>query len=91
MSETPEGHSRPVSARDGPPASPETALGQNALRHLVELLRIDTSNPPGREAAAADYVAQALRASGLEPHVIEARPGRASVVARFRGTGAAGL
>ncbi|MGP3974594.1 M20/M25/M40 family metallo-hydrolase [Streptomyces sp. 8N114] len=54
-----------------------------------ELIRIDTSNygnneGPG-ERAAAEYVAEKLAEVGLEPQIIESRPGRASTVARITG------
>lgn len=54
-----------------------------------DLIRIDTSNHgddsgPG-ERAAAEYVAERLAEVGLEPRIIESRPGRASTVARVEG------
>jgi acetylornithine deacetylase/succinyl-diaminopimelate desuccinylase-like protein len=51
-----------------------------------DLLRHDTTNPPGDERACAEHVADHLRGSGLEPQVLESAPGRANVVARLRGT-----
>jgi acetylornithine deacetylase/succinyl-diaminopimelate desuccinylase-like protein len=35
-------------------------LGAAAVRHLQALLRIDTTNPPGNETPAAEYVAALL-------------------------------
>ncbi|HZA13996.1 MAG TPA: M20/M25/M40 family metallo-hydrolase [Myxococcaceae bacterium] len=52
------------------------------------LLRIDTSNPPGRERAAADFLADSLRKDGIEPRILEAAPQRANLLARLKGTGA---
>jgi acetylornithine deacetylase/succinyl-diaminopimelate desuccinylase-like protein len=62
------------------------AVGAATVEVLRDLLRHDTTNPPGDEAACASYVAEHLRASGLEPQVLESAPGRANVVARLRGT-----
>ena len=59
--------------------------GDAAVELLRDLLRIDTSNPPGNETACAEAVAEHLRGSGLEPEVLEAAPGRGNVVARMRG------
>jgi acetylornithine deacetylase/succinyl-diaminopimelate desuccinylase-like protein len=59
------------------------------LRHLQALLRLDTTNPPGHESLAAEYLARVLRAEGLEPIVLESAPGRGNVVARLKGTGQA--
>ena len=60
-----------------------------AVEHLRALVRIDTTNPPGDERPAADYVAGLCQQAGLEVEVVESAPGRGNVVARMRGTGAA--
>lgn len=64
----------------------DDATGAEAVRHLQELLRIDTTNPPGNETAAAEYLAGVLRDAGYEPVVLESAPGRGNMVARFPGT-----
>ena len=61
-----------------------------AVGYLRDLLRIDTTNPPGNERAAADYLAAILAREGFEPRLFEPAPGRASVVARLAGTGERG-
>ncbi len=60
------------------------------VRHLQALLRLDTTNPPGNEILAAEYLAGVLRAEGLEPLVLESAPGRGNVIARLKGSGEAG-
>jgi acetylornithine deacetylase/succinyl-diaminopimelate desuccinylase-like protein len=65
--------------------SPE--LAEHAFRLCQQLLRIDTTNPPGNELPAAELLADELRGAGLEPVVLESAPGRGNVVARLRGTG----
>jgi acetylornithine deacetylase/succinyl-diaminopimelate desuccinylase-like protein len=65
----------------------DASLGDEAIRHLQALIRIDTTNPPGRETAAAEYLAEILRAAGLEPVLVGAEPERKNVIARLRGTG----
>jgi len=57
------------------------------IRHLQALLRLDTTNPPGNEMLAAEYLAGVLRADGIEPLVLEAAPGRGNLVARLTGSG----
>ncbi len=57
-----------------------------AVRHLQELIRRRTVNPPGNEIEAATYLADVLRAEGLDPLVIESAPGRGNLVVRLRGT-----
>jgi len=59
------------------------------IRHLQALLRLDTTNPPGNETLAAEYLAGVLRAEGIEPLVLESAPGRGNVIARLKGTGQA--
>src|SRR5919112_2866935 len=53
---------------------------------LVELLRIDTSNPTHPERPAAEWVAAKLDEVGIESQIIEAAPGRASTIARITGS-----
>ncbi len=64
------------------------SLADDAKRLCQTLLRIDTTNPPGNERAAAEVVATALREVGLEPQLLEAEPFRTNLVVRYRGTGA---
>lgn len=62
-------------------------LTAETVRHLQTLIRFDTSNPPGHETLAADYLAGVLKAEGVEPIVLESAPGRGNVIARIKGTG----
>ncbi|MEX1173718.1 MAG: M20/M25/M40 family metallo-hydrolase [Chloroflexota bacterium] len=62
---------------------------------LRDLIRIPSINPPPTagadgETRVARYLEARLRALGLEPEVLEAVPGRASVHARLRGDGTGG-
>lgn len=54
---------------------------------LSDLVRFNTTNPPGNETPAAQYLASILRREGLEAEVVESAPGRGSVVGRLRGSG----
>jgi acetylornithine deacetylase/succinyl-diaminopimelate desuccinylase-like protein len=65
------------------------ALTAETARHLQALIRLDTTNPPGNELIAAEYLAGVLRAEGLEPLVLKSSPTRANVLARLTGTGEA--
>ena len=53
------------------------------------LLRMDTTNPPGQERQAADYLDGVLREVGYEPQIFESAPGRANLVCRYKGNGKA--
>jgi acetylornithine deacetylase/succinyl-diaminopimelate desuccinylase-like protein len=60
------------------------AIQQEALALFKDLLRIDTTNPPGNERPAADLLAESLREDGIEPWIAESAPGRANLVARLK-------
>jgi acetylornithine deacetylase/succinyl-diaminopimelate desuccinylase-like protein len=66
------------------PAGNTAALAKEAERWLADLIRIDTSNPPGNEEAAAKYVAAILTKEGFNPELLELAPGRSALVARLR-------
>ena len=55
----------------------------------LELVRLDTVNPPGRESEAASMLTARLSAAGLEVTQHEHAPGRTSLVARLPGDGPA--
>ena len=65
----------------------DAALEAEALELFQALLRIDTTNPPGLERAAAELLAESLRKDGLEPQLLEKLPGRTNLVARLKGDG----
>lgn len=64
-------------------------MAQEAQIMCQALLRMDTTNPPGNERIAADYLDEKLRESGYEPVLLESAPGRANLVCRRRGNGQA--
>lgn len=64
---------------------PWEAAKQEALESLRALIKLDTSNPPGNERLATDYLSAALGRCQIEPVVLESAPMRASLVARIRG------
>ena len=54
---------------------------------LADLIRIDTTNPPGNETPAADHLAAYLAEAGVQPELRGRTPERANLVARLRGSG----
>ncbi len=56
-----------------------------------ELIRIDTSNPPGRETPAAELLGAYLREAGAEVELVGPDPDRLNLVARVRGEGGPSL
>jgi len=65
------------------------SLTSELIRHLQELIKRDTTNPPGNEMLAVEYLAGVLKAEGIEPVVFESAPKRGNLVARLKGTGEA--
>jgi acetylornithine deacetylase/succinyl-diaminopimelate desuccinylase-like protein len=64
-----------------------TSLRAEVSDLLSRLIRIDTTNPPGNETAAAELLRDYLVANGVECELYARVPERASLVARIRGTG----
>jgi acetylornithine deacetylase/succinyl-diaminopimelate desuccinylase-like protein len=54
---------------------------------LCDLIRINTTNPPGNETAAAKYLAEQLGKEGLKCELFESAPNRGSVITRLKGKG----
>jgi len=57
-------------------------LAKSLFRDLV---RIDTTNPPGGELPACERLAAALAEGGIEPRIHRVGPSRANLTARLRG------
>ena len=52
---------------------------------LRDLIRIDTSNPPGNETRAAQFIASYLAGAGVESELIGPDPERLNLIARVEG------
>lgn len=66
------------------------ALATEAQRILVDYIRINTTNPPGNELAAAKFLKKILDSEGIEATILdtaELGAGRANLYARLRGNG----
>ena len=63
------------------------AANEEALGHLRTLVQFDTSNPPGNEIGAANYIRDVLAAEGIDAEVIESARGRGNAFARMPGDG----
>ncbi len=71
------------------PADPavSTLRDANPVALLQQLLRFDTSNPPGNEARCISFIEELLRGAGLQTRLIESAPGRPNLIARLEGRG----
>ena len=70
------------------PAQPDWAsLEDETMRHFQALVRMDTSDPPGGEKPAADYLQAVLEREGIPVEVFALEANRPNVVARLKGSG----
>jgi acetylornithine deacetylase/succinyl-diaminopimelate desuccinylase-like protein len=60
------------------------ALALEAQGWLMELIKINTTNPPGNEQQTAKYIAGILTKEGIAPEILDLTPGRSALVARLR-------
>jgi len=67
---------------------PGAVAGTSEVADLLQrLIRLDTTNPPGNETAAAELLRDYLEAAGVECALYARVPERANLVARIRGRG----
>jgi acetylornithine deacetylase/succinyl-diaminopimelate desuccinylase-like protein len=77
------GMGHPVMTQSSGPLGDTTALAREATVWLTDLLKINTTNPPGNEEAAAKYIESALQKEGIKAELLPLAPGRSAVVARL--------
>ena len=75
-----------LAAAELPPFDQEK-FNRETLEHYTNLIRIDTSNPPGNETRAVEYLRRVLDAEGIPYQVFALDPARANLVARIKGNG----
>ena len=69
------------------PRQDAAAIETETLQHFQALLRLDTSNPPGNEVLAVEYVKQVLDKAGIPNQVFASEAKRPNLVARIKGNG----
>ena len=62
-------------------------IGDESIRYMVDLVRINSSNPPGNETEVVDYLKEVLDREGIATEVYSLDPDRANLVARIKGNG----
>jgi acetylornithine deacetylase/succinyl-diaminopimelate desuccinylase-like protein len=81
---TPAGPGIPANPVTSAPFGDTSAIGKEAQGWLADLIKINTSNPPGNEQIAALYITGILAKEGIKAEIIDMAPGRSAVVARLR-------
>jgi acetylornithine deacetylase/succinyl-diaminopimelate desuccinylase-like protein len=64
-----------------------TSQDAEILRHFRALVEIDTSNPPGNEIKAVEYLRKVLESEGIPSKTFALDPNRPNLVARLKGNG----
>ena len=67
----------------------DPALAERPVEILQHLIRFDTTNPPGNEAACIQWVADLLNSAGIETTLLARDPNRPNLIARLKGRGSA--
>lgn len=62
-------------------------LPERALQYLVELIKLDTTNPPGNETKVAEYLKQVADSHGIPCELVGPDPKRLNFIARLKGAG----
>jgi acetylornithine deacetylase/succinyl-diaminopimelate desuccinylase-like protein len=70
-------------------ADDNRSLGDRTRQYLTDLVRLDTSNPPGNETRVADYLKKVCDSFGIKAEEL-GDPKRLNFVARLPGTGTKG-
>ena len=63
------------------------SLGVRTRQYLADLIRMDTSNPPGNESKVASYLKQIADSNGIPAELLGDDPKRLNLVARLKGNG----
>src|SRR5258708_36588369 len=59
-------------------------LAEEAQGWLTDMIRINTSNPPGNEMAVAKYISGILQKESIPNQVVEITPGRGVAIGRLQ-------
>ncbi len=70
-----------------PPVPDWPKTQEETLRHFQALVRLDTTDPPGHEAPAVEYLKKVLESEGIPVRVFANDPRRPNLVARLKGNG----
>ena len=68
-------------------SSEQNTLFQRPAELLQHLIRFNTTNPPGNEAACIAYISNLLREAGIENTLVARDPARPNLIARLTGQG----
>jgi len=77
------GMAPPTAVQPASQVEDTSALSREATGWLADLIKINTTNPPGNEEAAAKYIERVLQKEGIKAELLPLAPGRSALVARL--------
>jgi len=66
---------------------PQANIYEHPVELLQNLIRFDTTNPPGNERPCIEYIHTLLQDAGIESALVARSPARPNVIARLKGSG----
>src|SRR3972149_45371 len=64
--------------------------GEEGIKILQEVIRVNTTNPPGDELPAGLFSKKIFERAGLKPQILQPSETRANLIVRVKGQGSAG-
>ncbi|MEO7650921.1 MAG: M20/M25/M40 family metallo-hydrolase, partial [Bryobacteraceae bacterium] len=64
----------------------DNTLSDHTRQYLTDLIRLDSTNPPGNETLVAQYLKRVTDAEGIPSELLGADPARLNFVARLDGS-----
>ena len=68
---------------------PSSSIYEHPAELLQNLIRFDTTNPPGNERPCIEYINGLLKDAGIKTNIVTRSPGRPNLIARLKGAGQA--
>src|SRR5207244_13497470 len=69
-------------------AKTDKALSDRARQYLIDMIRLDSTNPPGNETRVANYLKKVAEAEGIPGELLGGDPARLNFIARLPAPGA---
>src|SRR5262245_61444005 len=71
----------------GAPLAAQSTLTDRARQYLIDLMKLDTTNPPGNETRVANYLKKVADAEGISSETLGGNLSRLNFIARLEGSG----
>jgi acetylornithine deacetylase/succinyl-diaminopimelate desuccinylase-like protein len=72
---------------ESPTKNQSSPIYERPAEILQNLIRFDTTNPPGNERACIEYIDSLLKDAGIQTNMVARTPERPNLIARLKGAG----